>query len=98
MKDKVTGPFIFLELTITSNVFLDMLENYVLPQNDDDPDFILQLDGVPPNFGYIVHESLDRHFLGRWTGRLGPVSWPLRSPDLTLMDFYFWDYVKEVTY
>jgi hypothetical protein len=33
------------------------------------------------------HESLDGHFLGRWTGRLVLMSWPLRYPDLTLVYF-----------
>ncbi|KAJ8870263.1 hypothetical protein PR048_029284 [Dryococelus australis] len=26
----------------------------------------------------------------RWTGRGGPVSWPARSPDLSLLDFFSW--------
>jgi hypothetical protein len=42
MKDEMIGLFFFLKLTITSNVFLDMLDNYILPQTDDDPDLIFQ--------------------------------------------------------
>jgi hypothetical protein len=74
-----------------------MLERYVLSEIDNDPDVIFQLDGVPPHLVCIVCESLDRHFPGRWIGILGPISRPPRSPDLTPVDFYFWDYVKDVT-
>jgi hypothetical protein len=31
MRNKVTGLRLFLELTVTSNVFLGTLENYILP-------------------------------------------------------------------
>jgi hypothetical protein len=86
MKDKVTAQLFFLELNITSNVVLDMLENYILPQTDNDPDLIFQLGSVPPHFCHTVCESLDRNFLGKWTGRQGP-SWAPRSPDLTPLDF-----------
>jgi hypothetical protein len=36
MKDKVIDFFSFCELTITSNVFLDMLENYIMPYTEED--------------------------------------------------------------
>jgi hypothetical protein len=28
----------------------------------------------------------------------GPISWPLRSPDLTPVDFFMWGYVKDIVY
>jgi hypothetical protein len=31
MRNKLTGLRLFLKLTVTSNVFLGMLENYILP-------------------------------------------------------------------
>lgn len=55
-KDKVIGPFLFPELTITTN--------YGMPQNDDDPDFIFLLYAMA-HFGCILCESLDRQFLER---------------------------------
>ena len=30
-----------------------------------------------------------------WTGRGGTIVWPLRSPDLTTLDFSVWRYVKD---
>jgi hypothetical protein len=35
---------------------------------------------------------------GRWIGRGGPIAWPLRSPDLTPLDFFLWGYVKNIFY
>lgn len=31
-------------------------------------------------------------------GWFGPQAWPPRSSDLTIMDFYFWGYVKQNVY
>ena len=30
-----------------------------------------------------------------WIGSGGKMTWPLRSPDLTLLDFTVWGYVKD---
>jgi len=34
----------------------------------------------------------------RWVGRGGLISWPSRSPDLNPLDFFFWDYSKNIVY
>ena len=48
-REKVHGPFFFTEATVTGDSFLDMLENWLLPQlNTNYDDYILQLDGAPP--------------------------------------------------
>ena len=31
-------------------------------------------------------------------GRGGPIPWPARSPDLTPLDFWLWDYPKGIVY
>ena len=31
----------------------------------------------------------------RWIGRDGPTPWPPRSPDITPLDFFLWEYVKD---
>jgi len=38
---------------------------------------------------------LDATFPNRWIGRDGPTPWPPRSPDITLLDFFLWGYVKD---
>jgi len=37
----------------------------------------------------------DATFPHRWIGRDGSTSWPPRSPDITLLDFFLWGYVKD---
>ena len=50
-RKKVHGPFFFNEATVTEDSFLDMLENWLLPQlNTSYDDYILQLDGAPSPF------------------------------------------------
>ena len=36
-------------------------------------------------------------FPDKWIGRRGSLAWPLRSPDLNPLDF-FWGFVKNVVY
>jgi len=38
---------------------------------------------------------LDATFPNRWIGTDGPTLWPPRSPDITLLDFFLWRYVKD---
>ncbi|EFN88750.1 hypothetical protein EAI_03344, partial [Harpegnathos saltator] len=28
----------------------------------------------------------------------GPIEWPPRSPDMNILDFFFWDYLKDRVY
>jgi hypothetical protein len=45
-----------------SNVFVDMLENYAMPQIEEDRILIFQFDGTLP------HEGLNRNFPGQSAG------------------------------
>jgi ribosomal protein S18 acetylase RimI-like enzyme len=98
MSGRIVGPFFFHESTITSAVYLDMLENFVFPQIAEVDGLIFQQDGAPPHFGAIVHTALDERFRSRWIGRGGPINWPPRSPGLTLMYFFFWGYIRNIVY
>ncbi|KFM64525.1 hypothetical protein X975_16921, partial [Stegodyphus mimosarum] len=99
MHDGVIGPFFFTEKTVSSVVYLDMLENFVFPQLEElQPHVFLQQDGAPPHWGTIVRTSLNDHFTGRWIGRGGPIPWPPRSPDIPLLDFFLWGLVKDNVY
>ena len=55
---KVYGPFFFLERTIYGNIFLRMLQQWPMPQVQEDygNQFILQLDGAPPHFNNVDRE------------------------------------------
>ena len=41
---------------------------------------------------------LNASFPNSWLGRGGPVAWPLRSPDLTPLDYYIWGHMKTLVY
>lgn len=55
---------------------------------------IFQQDGAPAHFSRRVREILDARFPDRWMGRGGPITWPPRSPDLNVLDFFVWGYIK----
>jgi hypothetical protein len=46
----------------------------------------------------IIKNTANASFSGKWIGREGSVSWTLRSPDLTLLNFFFWSFVKNCAY
>jgi hypothetical protein len=44
-----------------------------------------------------VEAFVDQQFPGKWIGRGGFVWLPL-SPDLTLLDLFLWEYIKDLVY
>ena len=55
-------------------------------------------DRLTPHFALTVRVYLDHTFPGRWIRRIGPLSWPPHSHDLTPCDFWLWGMVKERVY
>ncbi|GBP65319.1 hypothetical protein EVAR_48026_1 [Eumeta japonica] len=53
-----------------------------------------QNDGCPAHYDTRVRDHLNNIFPARWIGRLGPILWPPRSPDLNPLDFYYWGVFK----
>ena len=98
----VVGPY-FFDSRVDSNTYLQMLEQFVdqylhfLPPEVRSRMYF-QHDGATPHFAKITRDWLNTKFPGRWIGRGGPVEWPPRSPDLTPMDFFFWNCVKSKVY
>lgn len=98
----LVGPY-FFDTNVNSHTFLELLSEHfpTLLENVDletRQRMWIQLDGAPPHYANIVRNFLNTHYTGRWIGRLGPVAWPPRSPDLTSPDFYLWGYLKNVVY
>jgi hypothetical protein len=58
---------------------------------------VFHLDGAPNHFSHHVHAFLDRELPVHWIGRGGSFPW-LQSQDLTPMDFFFWEFVKDTVY
>ncbi|GBP48001.1 hypothetical protein EVAR_83702_1 [Eumeta japonica] len=79
-------------------------EEEVLQEVADDPKDVrlidrrhmwYQQDGCPAHFAVQVKDFLDQEYPGRWIGRSGTISWPARSPDLNILDFFYWGVLKE---
>jgi hypothetical protein len=59
-REKVNDPCFFTEATVAGDSFLDMLENWLLPQlNTNYDDYSLQLDGALPHFHMNVRILLN---------------------------------------
>lgn len=103
-QNQVYGPFFFEGSTVTGQSYLDMLRNWLFPSlQADSNDFIFQQDGAPPHWHQMVRAFLNEEISHRWIGRKGGhdlafCSWPARSPDLTVCDFFLWGYVKDQVY
>ena len=60
---KVIGPFFFEENTITADIYLDTLTEYVTPQlKEFQPHVFFQQDGAPSHWGIKVRKFLDKKF------------------------------------
>ena len=77
-----------------------MLTNWLIPQlAAERHDYLFQQDGAPPHWHLAVRTFVNEHLPNRWIGRAGQKNqvfskWPLRLPDLTVCDFFFWGYVN----
>ncbi|GFQ65292.1 DUF4817 domain-containing protein [Trichonephila clavata] len=94
------GPF-FFDATVTDPVYLNLLQQYVIPsiREDFEPEeFYFLQDGAPQHYHRDVRSFLDGILPNRWIGRRGFVEYPPRSPDLTPLDFFLWGYLKDKVY
>jgi len=58
-----------------------------------------QQDKAPAHKARIVKTYLSRRFPNRWIGIGSKIyEFPSRSPELILLDFFLWDYVKDIVY
>ncbi|GBM09555.1 hypothetical protein AVEN_29412-1 [Araneus ventricosus] len=93
--DTVIAPFFFAETSVTANIYLDKLQIYAIPQMQHlQLTVILQQDGASLHWCTDVRAFLDTTFPNRWIRRGGPIALPSISPDVTLLNFFFWGYVK----
>ena len=100
--DRLIGPFV-LENNLRGDTYEVFLRNEFPGLLEDIPlvvrsQMYFQHDGAPPHYSRIVREYLHASFPNRWIGRLGPVAWPPRSPDLTPLDYYIWGHMKTLVY
>lgn len=99
--DHLLGP-VFIEQNLTGEVYEPFLRNQLhVLLNDVLLDIIRRLwsmyDGVPPHFGKIAMDFLDKWYQKKWIG-CGPTTWPHRSPNLNPNDYYLWGHLKAFMY
>ena len=94
------GPH-FLPPHLSAQAYTEFLEND-LPVLLEDVSLnirqtlIYQHNGAPAHFSRQIREMLDARFPKRWMGRGGPITWPARSPDLNVLDYFVWDHIKNL--
>lgn len=99
---QIIGP-VELPAVLNGTNYLHFLEND-LPVLLEDTSLALrrrmwfQQDGCPAHYARQVREHLSNTFPERWIGRLGPILWPPRSPDLNPLDFFYWGCLKDKVY
>lgn len=103
----IIGPYFFEDndgrtVTVNAQRYRDMLEEYFLPelrrQRIEIRNVWFQQDGATAHTARISMEFLRRTFPTRVISRFGDVTWPSRSPDLTIPDFFLWGFLKARVY
>lgn len=78
---------------LSADRYLDMLQD-VIPELLDNVflahlnTIYFQQDGAPAHNAHIIRPFLENHFPQKWIGTNGPIRWPPRSPDLSVLDFF----------
>ncbi|GFY26913.1 DUF4817 domain-containing protein [Trichonephila clavipes] len=77
-----------------------MITNFFIPQlnNHDVQELWFQQDGATCHTDRTTIDLLKDTFGDRLISRFGPVNWPPRSCDLTMLDNFLWSYVKSLVY
>lgn len=99
---KIIGPFVFNEhlngecyLRFLRDAFSILLEDGSLAVRQY---MWIQQDGYPAHFTKEVIYFLNQQYEYRWIGRCSIFPQPPRSPDLTVLDFYLWDRIKDLAF
>lgn len=96
----IIGPF-FFDTNVDHESYLEMLGDNVIPRlhelGYDPQEIVFQHDGAPAHAAHAVCDYLKENFLS-FIGRFGDIWWPPRSPDMSMMDFFVFGYMKSLVY
>ncbi|GFX31086.1 hypothetical protein TNCV_2025891 [Trichonephila clavipes] len=87
-------------VTVNGDRYRAMITNFFIPElnNHDVQELWFQQDGATCHTARATIDLLKDTFGDRLISRFGPVNWPPRSCDLTLLDYFLWGYVKSLVY
>ncbi|GFV30447.1 transposable element Tcb1 transposase [Trichonephila clavipes] len=77
---------------------LGTADNHVRVWRHPVQDLWFQQDGATCHTARATIDLLKDTFGDRLISRFGPVNWPPRSCDLTMLDYFLWGYVKSLVY
>lgn len=97
--DHLVGPH-FFEGHLNGPMYAEFIVNNLPQLLENVPLHIrrnmwMQHDGAPPHYAVCSRLEMNNVFQNKWIGRGGPVAWPARSPDLTMVDFFLWGFLKQ---
>ncbi|GFV46282.1 putative DD41D transposase [Trichonephila clavipes] len=101
----IIGPYFFKNdeghnVTVNGDRYRAMITNFFIPElnNHDVQELWFQQDGATFHTARatidLLKDTLGDHLISHF----GPVNWPPRSCDLTLLDYFLWGYVKSLVY
>ncbi|GFY28078.1 putative DD41D transposase [Trichonephila clavipes] len=101
----IIGPYFFKNdeghnVTVNGDWYRAMITNFFIPElnNHDVQELWFQQDGATCHTARATIDLLKDTFGDRLISRFGPVNWPPRSCDVTLLDYFLWGYVKSLVY
>lgn len=103
----IIGPFFFEDanhrtVTVNSERYRAMLENFLEPELQNFAGFNqntwFQQDGATAHTANLSMQVVQRMFPEKVISKNGDINWPPRSPDLTVMDFFLWGFLKAKVY
>jgi hypothetical protein len=88
---------------LTGRAYVDFLQNELPLLLEEVPlakrmRIVFQHDAAPAHYSRLATHHLNLKFSERWIGCGGHVQWPLRSPELTPLDFCLWGCTKSEVY
>ncbi|GFV33160.1 uncharacterized protein TNCV_2768781 [Trichonephila clavipes] len=101
----IIGPYFFKNdeghnVTVNGDRYRAMITNFFIPElnNHDVQELWFQQNGATCHTARATIDLLKDTFGDRLISRFGPVNWPPRSCDSTLLDYFLWGYVKSLVY
>lgn len=99
---RVVGPIV-LEGNLTGDRYSVLLQRELLDLIEEFPiqlrrDMWFQQDACPSHTSRVARDVLNDMFPNKWIGKFGPINFPPRSPDLTVLDYFLWGRIKNLVY